>query len=155
MPDALWQWSGFWCGQVFLFAREASYCTGRVVDILSLKRRVPTFTLEYTDACHQAPELDDGVVEPRAAGKCTNNWWKLQQQLPGRWQAGQRWVDNFKSALVDKLGLSRCVGDGDAHGRCAWFWPRPTSGEKFKKDLAIHIRFRDGGVHHDGRSSLE
>ena len=97
------------------------------------------------------------------SGKCTNNWWKFQQQLPGRWQAGQRWVDNFKSALVDKLGLSMCVsapqffwsaerqvGDGDAHGRCAWFWPGPTSGEKFKKDLAIHIRFRDGGVHHDG-----
>ena len=22
--------------------------------------------------------------------------------------------------------------------------------EKFKEDLAVHIRFRDGGVHHDG-----
>ena len=28
-----------------LFAPGASYCTGRIVDILSLKRRVPTFTL--------------------------------------------------------------------------------------------------------------
>ena len=95
-----------------LFALGASYCTGRIVDILSLKRRVPTFTLDCTDAFHQAPELDDGVVEPpeeylnrlRAAGMCTNIWWKLQKQLPGRRQAGQRWVDHFTSALVDKLG---------------------------------------------------
>ena len=57
------------------------------------------------------------VVEPpkeylsrlRAAGMCTNIWWKLQKQLPGRRQAGQRWVDHFKSALVDKLGFTRCV----------------------------------------------
>ena len=41
-----------------------SYCTGRIVDILSLKRRVPTFTLDCTDAFHQAPGLDDVVVEP-------------------------------------------------------------------------------------------
>ena len=68
-----------------LFAPGASYCTGRSVDILSLKRRVPTFTLDCADAYHQAPELDDVVVEPpeyylnhlRAAGMCTNIWWKL------------------------------------------------------------------------------
>ena len=47
-----------------LFAPGASYCTGRIVDILSLKRRVPTFTLDCTDAYHQDPELDDVVVEP-------------------------------------------------------------------------------------------
>ena len=78
------------------------------VDILSLKRRVPTFTLGCTDGFHQAPELDDVVVEPpeeyflnrlRAAGMCTNIWWKLQKQLPGRRQAEQRWVDHFTSAL--------------------------------------------------------
>ena len=33
----------------------------------------------------------------------------------------------------------------DVHG----FGPDPQV-EKFKKDLAEHIRFRDGGVHHDG-----
>ena len=94
------------------FAPGTSYCTGLIVDILSLKRRVPTFALDCTDAFHQAPELDDVVVEPkeeylnrlRAAGKCTNIWSKLQPQLPGRRQAGQRRVDNFTSALVDKLG---------------------------------------------------
>ena len=47
-----------------LFAPGTSYCTGRIVDILSLKRRVPTFTLDCADAYHQAPELDDVVVEP-------------------------------------------------------------------------------------------
>ena len=46
-----------------LFVLGASCCTGRIVDILSLKRRVPTFTLYCTDAHHQAPELDDVVVE--------------------------------------------------------------------------------------------
>ena len=86
---------------------------------------------------HQAPELGDVVVEPleeclnrlRAAGMCTNIWWKLQKQLPGRRQAGQSWVDNFTSASVDKLGFTRCVSapqffwnpdrqveDGGAHG---------------------------------------
>ena len=71
--------------QVFredLFVPGASYCTGRIVDILSLKRSVPAFTLDCTDAFHQAPELDDVVVEPpeeflsrlRAAGKCANIW---------------------------------------------------------------------------------
>ena len=39
----------------------------------------------------------------------TDIWWKLQKQLPGRRQAGQRWVDHFTSALVDKLGFMRCV----------------------------------------------
>ena len=78
---------------------------------------VPTFTLDRTDAFHQAPELEDVVVKPpeeymnrlRASGMCTNIWWKLQKQLPGRRQAGQRWVDHFTSALVDKLGFTRCV----------------------------------------------
>ena len=41
-----------------LFVPGASNCTGRIVDILSLKRRVPTFILNCTDAFHQAPELD-------------------------------------------------------------------------------------------------
>ena len=40
---------------------------------------------------------------------CTNIWWKLQKQLPGRRQADQRWVDHFTSSLVDKLGFTRCV----------------------------------------------
>ena len=47
-----------------LFAPGASYCTGRIVDIPSLKRSVPTFTLDCTDAFHQALEVDDVVVEP-------------------------------------------------------------------------------------------
>ena len=100
--DANAKWQEF---REDLFAPGASYCIGRVVDSLSLKRRVPTFTVDCTDAFHQAPELDDAVVEPpeehlnrlRAAGKCTNIWWKLQQQLPGR--------------------------------RRPRFWPRHTSGE--------------------------
>ena len=82
-----------------LFAPRASCCTGRIVDILSLKLH----------GYHQAPELDDVVVEPpeeflkrfRAAGMSTDIWWKLQKQLPGRRQAGQRWVDHFTSAPVD------------------------------------------------------
>ena len=107
------------------------------MDILSLKRRVPTFTLDCTDAHHQAPELDDVVAEPseeylnrlRAAVMSTDIWWKQQKQLPGRRQAGQRWVDHSTSASVDKLGFTRCVsapqfflepraagGDGGAHG---------------------------------------
>ena len=153
-----------------LFAPGASYCTGRIVDIFSLKRRVPTFTLDCTDAYHQAPEQDDVVVEPpeeylnrlRAAGMSTDIWWKLQKQLPGRRQAGQRWVDHFTSALVDKLGFTRCVSApqffwnpdrqvgmevhmDDVHG----FGPDPQV-EKFKGNFAAHIWFRDGGVHHEG-----
>ena len=139
-------------------------------DILSLKRRVPTFTLDCTDAFHQAPEPDDVVVEPpeeylnrlRAAGMCTNIWWKLQKQLLGRRQAGQRWVDHSTSALVDKLGFTRCVSApqffwnpdrqvvmevhmDDVHG----FGSDPQV-EKFKKDMAAHIWIRDGGVHREG-----
>ena len=140
------------------------------MDILSLKRRVPTFILECTDAYNQAPELDDVVVEPpeeylnrlRAAGMSTDIWWKLQKQLPGRRQAGQRWVDHFTSAIVDKLGFTRCVSApqffwnpdrqvgmevhmDDVHG----FGP-DSQMEKFKEDLAAHIWFRDGGVHREG-----
>ena len=78
-------------------------------------RRVPTFTLDCTDAFHQAPELDDVVQEPpeeylnrlRAAVMCTNIGWTLQKQLPGRRQAGQRWVDHFTSALVWTSWVSR------------------------------------------------
>ena len=79
-----YRWQEFWED---LFAPGAAYCTGRIVDILSLKRSVPTFTLDCTEAYHQAPELDDVVVEPpeeylnrlRAAGMCTNIWWMLQK----------------------------------------------------------------------------
>ena len=134
-----------------------------------LKRRVPTFTLDCTDAYHQAPKLDDVVFEPpeeylnrlRAAGMSTNIWWKLLKDLPGRRQAGQRWVGQFTSAFVDTLGFTRCVSapqffwnpdrqvvmevdmDG-VHG----FGPDPQV-EKFKVDLAAHIWFRDGGVHRE------
>ena len=140
-----------------LFAPGASYCAGRMVVILSLKRRVPTFTLDCTDAFHQALELDDVVAEPpeeylnrlRASGMCTNIWWKLEKQLPGRRLAGQRWVDHFTSAQVDKLGFMRCVSApqffwtperqvemevhmDDVHG----FGPDPQV-EKFMEDLAF------------------
>ena len=140
------------------------------MDILSLKRRVFTFTLDCTDAYHQAPELDDVVVEPpeeylnllRAAGMSADIWWKLQKQLQGRREAGQRWVDHFTSALVDKLGFMRCVSApqffwnpdrqvgmevhmDEVHG----FGPDPQV-EKFKEDLAAHIWFWDGGVHREG-----
>ena len=72
-----------------LCALGASYCTGRIVDILSFKRCVPTFTLDWTDVFHQAPEPDDVVVEPpeeylnrlRAAGKCTNLWWEAPEAV--------------------------------------------------------------------------
>ena len=72
-------WQEFWED---LFGPGASFCTGRIVDILSFKRRVPTFTLDCTDAYHQAPELDDVVVEPpeenlnrlRAADMSTDIW---------------------------------------------------------------------------------
>ena len=131
-------------------------------DILSLNRRVPTFTLGCTDAVHQAPELDDVVVAPpeeylsrlRAAGKCTNIWWKLERQLLGRRHARQRWVDHFEDVPVSKLGLTRWVRDpqffwsgerqvgmgvhmDDVHG----FGPDPQI-EKFKGDVAVHMEMR-------------
>ena len=54
------------------FARGASHCAGRTSNVC-------------TDAFHQAPELEDVVVEPpeeylnrlRAADMRTNIWWKL------------------------------------------------------------------------------
>ena len=63
---------------------------------------------------------------------------------------------------MDKLGFTRCVSApeffwnpdrqvemevhmDDVHG----FGPDPQV-EKFKEDLAAHIWFRDGGVHHEG-----
>ena len=126
----------------------------------SLERSVPTFSLDSTDAYHQAPELDDVVVEQpeeylnrlRAAGMSTDIWWKLQKQLPGRRQAVQRWVDHFTSALVDKLGFTRCVSApqffwnpdrqvkmevhiDDVHG----FWARPTSGELQGRSCGPHL----------------
>ena len=89
----------------------------------------------------------------------TDIWWKLQKQLPGRPQAGQRWLDHFTSAFVDKLGfmceprffwnpdrqMEMEEHMDDVHG----FWPDPQV-EKFKEDLAADIWFRDGGVYHEG-----
>ena len=48
-------------GKTYFFAPRTSHCTGRIVDILSLKRHVPTFTL---DSFIRLPEVDDVVVEP-------------------------------------------------------------------------------------------
>ena len=106
--------------------------------------------------------LEEYLNRLRAAGMSTDIWWKLQKQLPGRRQAGQRWVDHFTSALVDKLGFTRCVSApqffwnpdrqvgmevhmDDVHG----FGPDPHV-DKFKENFAAHIWFRDGGVHHEG-----
>ena len=79
---------------------------------------------------------------------CTHIWWKLQKHLPGRRQAGRRWVGHiFTSGLVDKLGFTRCVSApqffwnpdrqvwmevhmDDVHG----FGPDPQV-EKFNEDL--------------------
>ena len=65
-------------------------CLPRELRTALDKRRVPTVNLDSTDAYHQAPDLDDVVVEPpeeylnrlRAAGMSTDIWWKLQKQLP-------------------------------------------------------------------------
>ena len=54
------------------FAPGASYCTGRIVDIVSLKRRVPTFTLDCTDAFRRTT---GGVFESFAGS------WKVHQHL--------------------------------------------------------------------------
>ena len=114
--------------------------------------------------------LDDVVIEPpeeylsrlRAAGKCTNIWWTFERQLPGRRHAGQRWVDHFTGVLVSKLGFTRCVSapqffcsgerqvDMEVHMDDVHGFGPDSQIEKFKEDLAVHIRFRDGGVHHDG-----
>ena len=65
-----------------LFAPGASYCTGRIVDILSVKRRVPTFTLDCTDAYHQAPELEDVVVEPpEEYSESLTSGWQMHKHL--------------------------------------------------------------------------
>ena len=90
-------------------------------------RRVPTSTLDCTGAYHEAPGVEDVVVEApeeylnrlRAAGMNTDIWWKLQKQLPSRPQAGQRWLDHFTSAFVDKLGFMcepRFFWNPDRHG---------------------------------------
>ena len=92
----------------------------------------------------------------------TDIWWKLQKQMPGRRQAGQRWVDYFTSALVDKLGFTRCVSapqffwnpdrqvEMEAHMDDVHGFGTDPQVEKFKEDHAAHIWFRDGGVHSDG-----
>ena len=54
----------------------------------------------------------------------------------------------FKCTTVLLECCTTC-GRGGARGRRARFRPRSTV-EKFKEDLAVHIRFRDGCVHHDG-----
>ena len=160
-------------GQEFredLFAPGASYCNGRIVDILSLKRRVPTFTLDCTGAYHQVPELDDVVVEPpeeylnrlRAAGMSTDIWWKLHKQLPGRRQAGQRLGRSVHVCVRRQAGFhevcvsapqffwnpDRQVGMEVHMDGVYGFGPDPQV-EKFKEDLAAHIWFRDGGVHRE------
>ena len=82
---------------------------------------------------------------------------EIAKQVLGRRQAGQRWVDHFTTASVDEVcqrtavfwNPERQVGMevhmDDVHG----FGPDPQV-QKFKEDLAAHIWFRDGGVHHDG-----
>ena len=63
---------------------------------------------------------------------------------------------------MDKLGFTKCVSapqffwnpDRQVGWRCTWttytvFGP-DLQVEKFKEDLAAHIWFRDGGVHHEG-----
>ena len=153
-----------------LFAPGAAYCTGRIVDLMALKLEVPTFTLDCTDAYHQAPELEDIVVEPppeylarlAAEGRSTHIWWKLERQLPGRRPAGQRWIDHFCGIATTALDFERCAcapqfywgrerGIGfELHGDDVHGFGAKHEIEKFKVDLGPHIKFRDGGVHGEG-----
>ena len=71
----------------------------------------------------------------RAAGKCTNFCWNANcldvATLDG------------DGSITSQVGME--VHIDDVRG----FGPDPQV-EKFEEDLAVHIRFRDGGVHHDG-----
>ena len=133
-----------------LFDLGASYCTGRNVDILSLKRRVPTFALDCTDAYHQAPELDDVVVEPpeeylnrlRAAGMSTHIWWRLpfcsssrSSTPPGRPQGFSPWTRLFVG-----VGAERGHSSSSRSGR----WERSsrcTPRTEFNSVLWSRTRF--------------
>ena len=84
----------------------------------------------------------------RTAGKCTDSWWKLEHQLPGRRPAGHCWVDRtsapqFFWIAERQVGMEVHIDDLRGFGQ-------DQQVEKFKKDLAVHIRFRDGGIPHNG-----
>ena len=78
----------------------------------------------------------------RAAGKCTNIWWKLERQL-----LGQRGVDHFTGVLVRKLGFTRCASaaqffwsaerqvDMEVHMDDVQGFGQDPQVEKFKEDL--------------------
>ena len=62
-------------------ALGASYCTGQIVDNLSLKRRDP-FTLDCTDAFHQDPELEDvGGGTIRREFESNASGWQMHKHL--------------------------------------------------------------------------
>ena len=101
----------------------ASYCTGRIVDILWLKRGVPTFAPDSTDAYHQAPELEDVVVDTHGgvfetiadSGKVHGHL--VETGTPATWTSARR----------APLGRSFhwCTG-GQMYRVFRWLGPFPT-----------------------------
>ena len=91
---------------------------------------------------------EEYLTRLQTAGKCTDIWWKLERQLPGRRSARKRWVDHFTGVLVDKRGFARCTSAPQFFLSAE----RHVGVEVHMDD--VHgfgpVRFPDGGIHHDG-----
>ena len=96
-----------------LFSPGATQSASHVIDFLALKMGLETFEADAVDACYQAPDHEEVVVEPAPeylerlakAGRDTDIVWRLRRQLPGRRAAGQSWVEHVAGVPVNKNKL--------------------------------------------------
>ena len=78
-----------------LFTPGSTHNENRVIDHLSLKHGLPSFTVDAVDAYYHADEEEDVYTEAppevlaaaRAKGDTRDLVWRLRKQLPGRRQA--------------------------------------------------------------------
>jgi len=104
-----------------LFAPGATANTGRVIDFLGMKDDLdaedPIVTAigDCTSAYYQTPEEEDFFCTPpaewlewrRSRGLSVDVVWKLKKQLPGRREAGKKWIEFCAGKFVKECGLVR------------------------------------------------
>ena len=98
-----------------VYAVSTTSTTGRIIDLVGVKRHYVFFTADATNAFWQVPIEEvcfmypprEWLAEEKKAERPTNVMWQLRTEWYGRRVAGTRWVE-FAAGKIMKQGFKRC-----------------------------------------------
>ena len=98
-----------------VYAVSTTSATGRIIDLIGVKKQYVFFTADATNAFWQVPIQEvcfmyppkEWLAEEKSAGRSTDVMWQLRTEWYGRRVAGTRWVE-FAAGKIMKQGFKRC-----------------------------------------------